>query len=114
MHESSLAKSILREVLKRADDGGVERVIVVRGWVAETEALSRESLTTSFEALARGTKAEGARLELTVTHVEARCAACATQYLPDHHVILCPSCGGTDGELLGRTGVGIANIEVTA
>lgn len=114
MHESSLAKAILREVLKRADDGGAERVVAVRGWVAETEALSRESLVASFEALARGTKAEGAHLELTVTHVEARCADCGAEYRPEHHVLLCPACGGTDGELLGRTGLGIVAIEVAA
>jgi hydrogenase nickel incorporation protein HypA/HybF len=110
MHESSLAKAILREVLRRTGEG--DRVLVVRGWVAETETLSRESLSVSFEVMARGTAAEGARLELTVTHVAARCAGCGREYLPEHHVLICPACGATEGELLGRTGLGIDTIEI--
>ena len=109
MHESSLARAILREVLNRA---GGERVVTVRGWVAETETLSRESLSASFEAMARGTAAEGATLDLTVSHVAARCAGCGAEYLPEHHVLICPTCGATEGELLGRTGLGIDAIEV--
>jgi len=112
MHESSLAKAILREVLKRAEEGDAPRVVAVRGWVAETESLSRESLSMSFEAMARGTRAEGARLDLRVTHVAARCSACGDEYWPEHHVLICPACGGTEGELLGRTGLGVDAIEV--
>lgn len=111
MHESSLARAILRAVLERAGDGG-PRVVAVRGWVAETETLSRESLATSFAAMARGTRAEGARLDLTVTHVAARCAGCGAEYRPEHHVLLCPACGATEAELLGRTGLGIEAIDV--
>ena len=109
MHESSLARAILREVLSRAGD---ERVVAVRGWVAETETLSRESLSATFEVMARGTAAEGAALDLTVTHVSARCAGCGAEYLPEHHLLICPACGATEGELLGRTGLGIDVIEV--
>jgi hydrogenase nickel incorporation protein HypA/HybF len=112
MHESSLARAILREVLLRAEEGGAARVLAVRGWVAESEALSRESLAAAFAAMAAGTKAEGAALELAVTHVRARCAACGAEYLPEHHVLLCPACGAASGELLGRTGLGVAAIEV--
>jgi hydrogenase nickel incorporation protein HypA/HybF len=114
MHESSLAKAILREVLQRADEERAERVVAVRGWVAETEAISRESLLLSFAAMARGTKAEGATVDLTVTHVEARCKGCGAVYRPDHHVLICPACGATEGELLARVGLGIDAIEVAA
>jgi hydrogenase nickel incorporation protein HypA/HybF len=112
MHESSLANAILREVLKRADEGGARRVLAVHGWVAETETLSRESLSSSFEAMARGTSAEGATLHLALSHVTARCAECKAEYQPEHHVLICPACGAASGELLGRTGLGIDRIEV--
>ena len=109
MHEGSLARRLLEIVLATA---GSARVSAVRGWIAETEALSRESLAFQFAAHARGTTAEGARLELRLVHVEARCRGCGHGYAPDHHVLLCPACGGTDGELLGETGVGIDVLEV--
>ena len=109
MHESSLARRLVEVVLAAA---GTARVRAVRGWVAETETLSSESLAFQFAAHARGTSAEHARLELRVVHVAARCRSCAATYAPEHHVLLCSICGSTDGELLGATGVGIDALDV--
>ena len=113
MHETSLARQILSTVLAQA---GRERAIAVRsvrGWIAETEALSAESVALHFRALAAGTVAAGARLELEVRRVDAQCRACTITYRPEHHLVLCPACGSTDGELLGDTGMGIDAIEIT-
>jgi hydrogenase nickel incorporation protein HypA/HybF len=112
MHESSLARQMLEAVLQRAADNGATRVHVVKGWVAETESLSRESLSLHFAAHARGTSAEGARLELEVIHVEARCRACGRLYAPEHHLLLCPVCGSMDGEQVGQTGLAVTSMEV--
>ncbi len=112
MHESSLAKQILDAVLDRARTAQAGRVRRVRGWIAETEALSPRSLGFHFAAHARGTLAEGAELELRLVHIQARCLACKTTYAPDHHLLLCPACGSTDGEELGKTGLGIETLEV--
>jgi hydrogenase nickel incorporation protein HypA/HybF len=32
----------------------------------------------------------------------AKCLRCGERYEPDHHLLLCPRCGSTDGELLGE------------
>jgi hydrogenase nickel incorporation protein HypA/HybF len=112
MHEAALARQLLSAVLSRAADAGAARVRAARGWIAETETLSAESLAFHFGALARGTAADGARLELRLLHVEARCRGCAAVYRPEHHVLLCPGCGSADGELLGRTGLGLDELEV--
>src|SRR5271166_6211292 len=101
MHESSLARQILAVVLDRAAREGADVVRGVRGWIAESEALSQESVAFHFAALAAGSIAEGARLDLDVRRVEARCNGCQAKYPPDHHFLLCPACGSTDGELLG-------------
>jgi hydrogenase nickel incorporation protein HypA/HybF len=45
-------------------------------------------------------------------HVEARCRDCGTTYPPEHHLLLCPTCGATDGELLGEPGVGVDALDV--
>ena len=112
MHESALGRQILDAVLQKAVGEGARQVRTVRGWVAETETLSPESLAFHFSAHARGTVAEGARLELRVIHVEARCRACGRAYAPEHHLLLCPGCGSTEGELLGQTGLRIDALEV--
>ena len=109
MHESALARRVLDVVLATA---GTAPVRVVRGWVAESEALSPESLAFHFAAHACGTCAEGARLELRLVHLEARCRRCGRTWAPEHHLLLCPACGAADGELLGPTGLGIDALEV--
>ncbi len=111
MHESALARNLLAAVLARA---GGARVLAVRGWVAETELLSRESLEMHFFAHARGTMAEDARLDLEVLRVEARCRACGVTFTPEHHVVLCPACGSPDAELLGETGLGLRALDVVS
>jgi hydrogenase nickel incorporation protein HypA/HybF len=112
MHEAALARQLLAAVLARAAGDGAGRVHVVRGWIAATETLSAVSLAFHFAAHAPGTVADGARLELRLIRLEARCRMCGEVYAPEHHLLLCPTCGATDGELLGRTGLGLEAIEV--
>jgi hydrogenase nickel incorporation protein HypA/HybF len=112
VHEAALAKRLLDVVLARAAAEGATCVRSVRGRVAEDEVLSAESLRFHFAAHARGTAAEGARLDLTLVHLEARCRACGTSYLPAHHLRLCPGCGSTDGELCGEPGLRLEALEV--
>lgn len=112
MHEASLARQILDAVVEHAAQAGATRVSVVRGWVSDTEALSAESLTLHFAAGARGTVAEGARLELALEHVQARCQSCTRVYAPEHHLLVCPACGAGEADVLGRVGLGVDAIEV--
>ena len=112
MHESSLAKRILTVVLEKASAASARRVRTVRGWIAETESLSPGALDFHFAAHARGTLAEGAQLDLRLVHLQAQCHACGLSYPPEHHLLLCPGCGSTDGRLLGRTGLGVDSVDV--
>jgi hydrogenase nickel incorporation protein HypA/HybF len=109
MHESSLAKRIVDEVIARSGGRTVRRVL---GRIAEDEALSREALELHFRAHARGTIAASAELAFTLRHLSARCKACNTLFMPDHHVQLCPACGSMDAELDGEPGVFIESILV--
>lgn len=109
MHETQLARDLLRVVLERAQGARVLRVI---GRIAETEALSPESLDFHFQAHAVGSVADGATLQLDLVHVTARCLSCGIQYQPEHHVTLCPHCNSTDAELSQQTGVFLDSLEV--
>ena len=105
MHESSLGEDVLRAVLERATEAGATRVRVVRCHIVEMEWLDPEAIAFHFAAHARGTVAEGARLELATTWVEADCSNCGKRYKPDQLGLLCPHCGSTEAELLSETGL---------
>jgi hydrogenase nickel incorporation protein HypA/HybF len=111
MHESSLARKLLAAALDAASRERAIRIERIRGWVAETESLSAERVTFHLAALAVGTVAEGARFELDIRRVEARCHACEATYQPEHHLLLCPVCGHAGADLLGETGVGVDAID---
>jgi hydrogenase nickel incorporation protein HypA/HybF len=112
MHESALARSVLTAVLDLARTNGVERVRRVSGELSETEHLHGDAIQFHFTAHAVGTLAEAAALDLKLTHVKAKCRSCGTSYDPDHHITLCPTCGGTDADLLGAVGLRIDSIDV--
>jgi len=112
MHESSLGRDIVRAVVEKAEDAGAKQVRLVRGFVAETEWLNPDAIVFHFTAHARGTIAEGARLELTTSWLEADCTHCGKRYKPDHHVLLCPHCGSSDAKVLGEPGLRIESIDV--
>ena len=112
MHESTLARSILEAVLAKLPTDAPMLVRAVHGRVAETETLSQASLALHFGAVARGTPADGAKLVFELVHVSARCKGCGETYLPEHHLTLCPSCGSTEAEVLGDTGLTVDHVEV--
>ncbi len=111
MHESTLARQLVRIAVHRAAQAGASRIARVDGWIAETEHLSRESIALQFAAAAKGTAAEGARLDLELVHVKAKCRACGKIYAPEEHLLFCPACGSVGGELLGKTGCGVHSLE---
>jgi hydrogenase nickel incorporation protein HypA/HybF len=112
MHEAALAREILTVALAHTAAERGARILTVRAWIAETEVLSPESLRAHFAAHAADTRAAGARLELAIRLVRARCRACDETYLPDHGISLCPRCGASDGVLLGATGLGVDSLDV--
>jgi len=112
MHESALARRLLDAAIELAREHCARRVVSVCGWIADSEPLDRASVERHFMACANGTAAEGARLELRLDHVTARCADCAAIYLPTGHLTLCPQCGSPEAELTGKTGAGIESLEV--
>jgi len=112
VHESAIAKRVLSVVLDRAAAESASRVVAVRGRVAESESLSKESLAFHFAAHARGTIAEGASLKMELSEVRVQCDACGTTYMPEHHVRICPRCNGPEGRLTGEEGVWIEDVDV--
>jgi hydrogenase nickel incorporation protein HypA/HybF len=112
MSEAALAQQVLQTILRRDPFRGASRIRVVRGWVAETDSLCPERLSSHFAAQARGTRAEGARLVLELIHVEARCRCCGRTYAPVRYLLRCPVCGSQNGEQLGQTGLAVTGIEL--
>ena len=67
MHESSLMKGLLRKLEALARENGGGRITCVRIWLGALSHFSKEHFREHFEVDARGTTAEGAALEITLS-----------------------------------------------
>jgi hydrogenase nickel incorporation protein HypA/HybF len=101
MHEFSLAEPLLKAALEVAEKQGGLAVEQVCAQIGRLREVAPEALTFAFDALAKGTLAEGATLEWKDIAPSVRCANCPAVFEPeDDRIWLCPSCGGAGGELL--------------
>ena len=110
MHEFSTMESILKSVLKVAEEHGAEEILGIELRVGELTFLNPEQLRFAFQVLSEGTKAEGAKLKIRRVKPEIRCHKCGYEGPiryegPEYHVLSvapllsCPNCGDVDVEL---------------
>ncbi len=111
----SLAEGVLQIVEDAARGQGSPAFARVKTVVVEIGQLSTvepEALAFCFDAVARGTLAEGARLQVIELPGEGLCFSCgktvplAARYDP------CPACGGYPVEATGGTEMRVKELEV--
>lgn len=101
MHEYVYADRILQTVLEQI--GGSRRASKVTVEVGEMLGLTRGSLSSAYDVLAKGTGAEGSKLVVRFSEGGVQCLKCGFQgRLParrHEHVIdpafACPDCGSS-------------------
>lgn len=67
MHESSLMKGLVRRLAEISAGNGGARITCVRVWLGALSHFSAEHFREHFEVDAKGTPAEGAALEITMS-----------------------------------------------
>ncbi len=94
MHELSFAEQILKVVEKAARAHGSGRVARVSLRVGTMSGVDKGSLTFCLEAIASGTRMEGARIEVVEVEPALVCASCGRSPLRGATAPACPKCGG--------------------
>lgn len=112
MHEVSLIESVvgLIEDLQR-----LEHFVRVRSVHLRVGALCHaepDALRFCFDAVVRGTVAEGARLEIEMVPGEGRCSSCRSTMPLEERFVACPGCGSTAVRLMAGAELRLAEMEV--
>jgi len=100
MHEVALAEGMMRivaDAAARCEAARVSTVWVELGALAHVEP---QALRFCFDAVARGTVAEGAALEILTTPGVAWCMPCGTQVALARLGDACPECGSHQLQVL--------------
>jgi hydrogenase nickel incorporation protein HypA/HybF len=103
MHEMSIAESVLGIVEESARREGLRRVREVRLEIGRLAAVEPEALRFCFDAVVRGSVAEGAVLEIDETPGTAWCFGCGATVPLGMRGEACPRCGGGQLQVNGGT-----------
>ncbi|WP_407493075.1 hydrogenase maturation nickel metallochaperone HypA [Pseudooceanicola sp. MF1-13] len=102
MHEMSLCEGIRRVVDQASAADDISRVTRVRVEIGKFAGVEKKALSFAWDIVMRGSKAEGAELEMIDLPGRALCYDCVEEVEIEERLSPCPKCGG--GKLLPQGG----------
>ena len=94
MHEMSVAHGLLSILQAQAEVHGIARISRVRVRIGRLRGLDARQLRLAFEALAEGSLAAGAALDVEEIAAQARCRACGAVWQAVDFRFDCPELRG--------------------
>jgi hydrogenase nickel incorporation protein HypA/HybF len=112
MHEMALTESIVEIVAEEARRQGANRVRVVRLQVGVMAHVEPEALRFCFDAVSRGTVAEGAELDIRRPPGEGWCLNCGKIVPLEERFGACPECGRRHVQMTSGDELRIEELEI--
>jgi hydrogenase nickel incorporation protein HypA/HybF len=115
MHELPITESILKIVLKHAQQNNVRQVLAVHLQIGKLSDLEDEWIQRYFDYLSKDTLAQGAKLKIERMPIKLQCSACSASYEAEAaklDELVCPACGKSGGTLLSGREYYIKDMEV--
>jgi hydrogenase nickel incorporation protein HypA/HybF len=112
MHEVSLVESmvaLVEDERRRQDFSRVRMILVHLGALGHVEP---DAFRFCFDAVARGTIAEGAQLTIVTIPGEGRCSNCRRIVPLDDRFAACPLCGNAQVRMTAGDELRLAELEV--
>ena len=113
MHEMSIAEGVLGLVRDTARSGGLTRVNSVRVEIGALAAVEPAALRFCFDAVTRGSLAEGAALEIEEVAAAAWCFKCCESVAIKARGEDCPRCGSAAVNVTRGTEMRVKDIRGT-
>ena len=107
----ALAEEVLHIVQDAARRAGLQRVHALWLEIGQLASVEPEAMHFCFEAVARGSVAAGARLEIVAAAGSARCEDCQAAFALRALGDACPHCGGYRLQVTGGTQMRVRELE---
>ncbi|HCS13786.1 MAG: hydrogenase maturation nickel metallochaperone HypA [Zetaproteobacteria bacterium CG06_land_8_20_14_3_00_59_53] len=112
MHEMSLCEGVVQLIEDQTRKQGFTKVSTVWLEIGALAGVEIEAMRFSFDAVAKDTVADGARLEIIEIAGRARCPACKQTVQVTARYDACPECGHYPLEILAGEEMRISELEV--
>lgn len=113
MHELSLMQDTVILAVQHARQAGGTRIHRLMMRIGPLSGVVPEALEFAFEVVARGTMAEGARLEIERVPILCHCAACAREFEAADMLCECPECHQPSSEIRRGREMHLMSVEVS-
>ncbi len=112
MHELAITQSMLEIVLRHARQAGAPRVVEIHLVIGQLSSIVDDSVAFYWDMVARGTPAEGARLDFRRVPARFQCQACAHEFAPPPETWACPACASQQVRVIAGEEFSVESIEV--
>lgn len=112
MHEMSLAEGILQLIEDASRQQSFARVSTVWLEIGQLAGVEVEAMRFCFDAVTRGSLADGAQLEIISTPGSGWCMQCAETVALSEVFGACPQCGVHQVQVTGGTEMRVKELEV--
>ncbi len=112
MHEMSLAENVREIIEKAADAQGFRQVRTVWMEVGQLSCVEQEAMRFCFDAVMKGSIADGARLEIVEVPGQGRCVECGCTSPISARYDACPRCGSYAMQVTGGDAMRVKELEV--
>jgi len=112
MHELAIAEQIVNVVMTQVEAHQVKHVSSVRIQVGDAMGIVTDSLTFSFEMIARFTpELDGAHLEIEKVPYLAKCRRCKQDFIVKQFILQCPICEQWEADIVSGTEFRVLDME---
>ncbi len=112
MHELSIVQGLIQQVEEYLADNNYHKVLQIDLEVGQLSGVVQDALQFAYDVCSKGTKVDGARLNITVVPVKARCQTCFKEFRVEDYCFLCPDCCSADLDILQGYELKIKQMEV--
>ena len=100
MHELGIIEYIFTVIEQVADENQLTTINSVTLKIGKLRQVVPDMMTFAFESVAKGTRADGAVLQLEQIPIRMKCHDCGTEFEVDDQSYVCPECDGVKLETL--------------
>jgi hydrogenase nickel incorporation protein HypA/HybF len=111
MHELGIINNLFTIIEKVAEENKLVRINTVKLKLGRLQQIVPEMFTFAFETVAKGTKAEGAALDVEYVPIKMLCKTCNNEFIVEEHVYICPKCDQTSLTMLEGMEIILESVE---